>query len=257
MGGQDGQVPQSGGTGGGPGTGLLGRKLRLQTSDIMARRSSKRVVYAALLGNILVALTKFAAAGFTGSAALVSEAIHSLVDTGNEILLLYGLQRAARPADELHPLGHGRELYFWSFIVTLLIFGLGAGVSIYEGISHVIAPVPISDAIINYVVLGLAFVFEGVSWGIAIKEFRSAKGKRGYFEAVRQSKDPTMFMVLFEDTAALIGVIIAVVGIAASETLDRPVQDPDADGRGTVQHRDPARRRGHVPRPRGQGAPHR
>ena len=191
----------------------------------MARRSSRRVVYAALLGNILVALTKFAAAGFTGSAAMVSEAIHSLVDTGNEILLLYGLQRAARPADELHPLGHGRELYFWSFIVTLLIFGLGAGVSIYEGISHVIAPVPISDAIINYVVLGLAFVFEGVSWRVAINEFRSAKGKRGYFEAVRQSKDPTMFMVLFEDTAALIGVIIAVVGIAASETFDRPVLD--------------------------------
>lgn len=192
---------------------------------VMARRSSKRVVYAALLGNILVALTKFAAAGLTGSSAMVSEAIHSLVDTGNEILLLYGLRRAARPPDELHPLGHGRELYFWSFIVTLLIFGLGAGVSIYEGISHVIAPVPISDAIINYVVLGLAFVFEGASWGVAIKEFRSAKGTRGYFEAVRQSKDPTMIMVLFEDTAALIGVIIAVVGIAASETFDWPVLD--------------------------------
>ncbi len=191
----------------------------------MARSSSKKVVHAALLGNVLVALTKFAAAGITGSSAMVSEAIHSLVDTGNEILLLYGLRRAARPPDELHPLGHGRELYFWSFIVTLLIFGLGAGVSVYEGISHVIAPVPISDAIVNYLVLGLAFVFEGVSWGVAIKEFRSAKGKRGYLEAVRQSKDPTLFMVLFEDTAALIGVIIAVVGIAASEAFDRPVLD--------------------------------
>jgi cation diffusion facilitator family transporter len=191
----------------------------------MARRSSKRVVYAALLGNVLVALTKFAAAGITGSSAMVSEAIHSLVDTGNEILLLYGLRRAARPPDALHPLGHGRELYFWSFIVTLLIFGLGAGVSVYEGISHVVAPVPISDAVVNYVVLGLAFVFEGVSWAVAIQEFRAAKGKRGYFEAVRQSKDPTMFMVLFEDTAALIGVIIAVVGIAASEMFDRPVLD--------------------------------
>src|SRR5437762_3209385 len=120
----------------------------------MARRSSKKVVYAALLGNVLVALTKFAAAGLTGSSAMVSEAIHSLVDTGNEILLLYGLRRAARPPDELHPLGHGRELYFWSFIVTLLIFALGAGVSVYEGISHVIAPVPISNSIGNYVVLG-------------------------------------------------------------------------------------------------------
>src|SRR5439155_739882 len=138
---------------------------------------------------VLVALTKFAAAGLTGSSAMVSEAIHSLVDTGNEILLLYGLRRAARPPDELHPLGHGRELYFWSFIVTLLIFALGAGVSVYEGISHVIAPVPISNSIVNYVVLGLAFVFEGISCGVAIKEFRSAKGKRGHFEAVRQSKD--------------------------------------------------------------------
>jgi len=191
----------------------------------MARRSSKKVVYAALLGNVLVALTKFAAAGLTGSSAMVSEAIHSLVDTGNEILLLYGLRRAARPPDELHPLGHGRELYFWSFIVTLLIFALGAGVSVYEGISHVIAPVPISNSIVNYVVLGLAFVFEGISWGVAIKEFRSAKGKRGYFEAVRQSKDPTMFMVLFEDTAALIGLMIALAGIATSEALDRSVLD--------------------------------
>ena len=191
----------------------------------MAPRSSKKVIYAALLGNLLVALTKFAAASLTGSSAMVSEAIHSLVDTGNEVLLLYGLRRAAKPPDELHPLGHGRELYFWSFIVTLLIFALGAGVSVYEGISHVMAPVPMSNTVVNYVVLSLAFVFEGVSWGVAIKEFRSAKGDRGYFEAVRQSKDPTMFMVLFEDTAALIGVIIAVVGIALSETLDLPVMD--------------------------------
>jgi cation diffusion facilitator family transporter len=156
---------------------------------------------------------------------MVSEAVHSLVDTGNEILLLYGIRRAARPPDELHPLGHGRELYFWSFIVTLLIFGLGAGVSMYEGISHMMAPVPISNAGINYVVLGLAFLFEGVSWRVAMHEFRAAKGTRGYFEAVRQSKDPAMFMVLFEDSAALIGIIIAVVGIAASEAFQRPALD--------------------------------
>src|SRR5437762_2344770 len=191
----------------------------------MARRSSKKVVYAALLGNVLVALTKFAAAGLTGSSAMVSEAIHSLVDTGNEVLLLYGLRRAARPPDELHPLGHGRELYFWSFIVTILIFALGAGVSMYEGIVHVIDPVPISNSAVNYVVLGLALVFEGASWGVAIKEFRAVKGKRGYFEAVRRSKDPTMFMVLFEDTAALIGIMIALTGIAASQALRLPVLD--------------------------------
>jgi len=179
----------------------------------------------ALLGNVLVALTKFAAAGLTGSSAMVSEAVHSLVDTGNEILLLYGLRRAARPDDEMHPLGHGRELYFWSFIVTLLIFGLGAGVSVYEGINHVIAPVPVSDAVVNYVVLGFAFLFEGTSWVVAMREFRSAKGTRGYLEAVRQSKNPALFMVLFEDTAALIGVAIAGSGIAASEIFHRPVLD--------------------------------
>src|SRR5216117_4523741 len=117
----------------------------------MAPRSSKKVIYAALLGNVLVALTKFAAAGLTGSSAMVSEAIHSLVDTGNEILLLYGLRRTARPPNEAHPLGHGRELYFWSFIVALLIFAVGAGVSLYEGIRHLVAPVPISNAIVNYV----------------------------------------------------------------------------------------------------------
>jgi cation diffusion facilitator family transporter len=191
----------------------------------MARGSSKKVVYAALVGNLLVALTKFVAAGLTGSSAMLSEAIHSLVDTGNEVLLLYGMRRAAEPPDELHPLGHGRELYFWSFIVTLLIFGVGAGVSVYEGISHVLAPAPMSNVVVNYVVLALALVFEGLSFSVAIKEFRATKGKRGYFEAVRQSKDPAMFMVLFEDTAAMIGVLIALAGIGASETLGLPVLD--------------------------------
>jgi cation diffusion facilitator family transporter len=191
----------------------------------MSSRSSRKVLYAALLGNLLVALTKVAAGALTGSSAMWSEAIHSLVDTGNEILLLYGMHRAARPADDLHPLGHGRELYFWSFIVTIVIFALGAGVSVYEGIRHSLAPTPISNPIVNYIVLSLALVFEGGSWGVAIKEFRAVKGKRGYWEAVRESKDPTMFMVLFEDTAALIGVVIALVGIAASEALQRPVLD--------------------------------
>ena len=191
----------------------------------MRGSAAKKVVYAALAGNLFVALTKFAAAAITGSSAMVSEAIHSLVDSGNEILLLYGLRRAARPPDELHPLGHGRELYFWSFIVTLVIFGLGAGVSVYEGIGHVLDPVPLSNAIVNYVVLGIAFVFEGASWVVAIGEFRVAKGKRGYFEAVRQSKDPTMFMVLFEDSAALLGILIAGAGIAMSEAFERPVLD--------------------------------
>ena len=219
----------------------------------MASRASKRVIYAALVGNLLVASTKFVASGLTGSSAMASEAVHSLVDTGNEILLLYGLHRAAKPPDELHPLGHGRELYFWSFIVALLVFTLGAGVSLYQGVRHIIAPAPMSHPIVNYVVLGLALVFEGGSWGVAIKEFRAAKGKRGYLEAARQSKDPTMFMVLFEDTAALIGLMIALAGITASHVLGRP----GAGWRGVHRHRAPARHGGAVPRPREQGPPHR
>ena len=191
----------------------------------MSSRASKRVIYAAFAGNLLVALTKFVAAGFTGSSAMASEAVHSLTDTGNEVLLLYGLRRAARPPDELHPLGHGRELYFWSFIVTILIFGLGAGVSLYQGIHHMVRPEPMTHAIVNYVVLGLALVFELGSWSVAVKEFRAAKGRRGYYETVRQSKDPTIFMVLFEDSAAVIGLTIAALGIAASQVLERPELD--------------------------------
>ncbi|HEY3064765.1 MAG TPA: cation diffusion facilitator family transporter [Methylomirabilota bacterium] len=191
----------------------------------MARGSSRKVIYAALVGNLLVAATKLTAAAITGSAAMLSEAVHSLVDTGNELLLLYGLRRASRPPDEIHPLGHGRELYFWSFIVTLVIFGLGAGVSTYEGVQHVLAPVPIRNSRANYVVLVLAFLFEAGSWLVALREFRAAKGDRGYLEAARESKDPTMFMVVFEDTAALLGIVIAFAGIAASEVLGLPVLD--------------------------------
>ena len=191
----------------------------------MANRASKRVVYAALIGNLLVAATKFAAAALTGSSAMASEAVHSLVDTGNEVLLLHGLRRAAVPPDEQHPLGHGRELYFWSFVVTIVIFALGAGVSLYQGVRHVLAPTPMSNPVVNYVVLGLAGAFEAGSWLVAVREFRAEKGRRGYIEAVQRSKDPTVFVVLFEDTAALIGIGIALVGIAASEVLHRPVLD--------------------------------
>src|SRR5947207_15117985 len=165
---------------------------------------SRKVVWAALVGNALVAATKFGAATFTGSSAMLSEAVHSLVDTANEVVLIYGLRRASRPADERHPFGHGRELYFWSFIVSLLIFALGAGVSVYEGIGHIRHPVATRNGVVNYVVLGLALLFEGGSFTVALREFRAAKGQRGYFEAVHESKDPTMFMVLFEDSAALL-----------------------------------------------------
>ncbi len=181
---------------------------------------SKRVVYAALVGNLLVAATKFIAAAITGSSSMLSEAVHSLVDTGNEALLLYGYFRSSRRPDRTHPLGYGRELYFWSFIVALLLFAVGAGVSVYEGITHVLAPEPITNTKVNYIVLALSALFEGTSWWIALKRFGKLKGRRGYWEAVRDSKDPPSFMVLFEDTAALIGIVIAAAGNFAAETLN-------------------------------------
>ena len=183
----------------------------------MARHSSSgKVLYAALLGNVLIATTKFAAAAWTGSSAMLSEAVHSLVDTTNELLLLYGLHRSRRPPDRAHPLGHGRELYFWSFVVALMVFGLGAGVSLFEGVSHMLHPVPIENPTVNYLVLGLSFVFESGSWWVAFRAFRAAKGRLGYLEAIGVAKDPTTFTVLFEDSAALLGLLIAFAGIWAA-----------------------------------------
>ena len=191
----------------------------------MASQGSLKVIVAALVGNGLIAVTKFAAAGYTGSSAMLSEAIHSLVDTGNQVLLLYGLKRADRPADDKHPFGYGMELYFYSFVVAILIFGLGAGISLYEGIEKVQHPATITNVYINYIVLGFAIVFEAVAWTIAFREFKRSKGDLGYFEAVRQSKNPALFTVLFEDTAAMLGLLIALVGIALSQYLDLPVLD--------------------------------
>jgi cation diffusion facilitator family transporter len=191
----------------------------------MSAAHSKLVVYAAAAGNGLIAITKFIAAAYTGSSAMLSEAVHSVADTGNQFLLLYGMNRASRPPDDLHPLGHGRELYFWSFIVAIIMFTLGAGVALYEGVQHVLHPIPVSNPIVNYIVLGCAFVFEGVSWAIALREFNRTKGRLGYFEAMQRSKDPVGFTVLFEDTAAMLGLVIAFVGTSLAEQLDMPVLD--------------------------------
>ena len=190
-----------------------------------APKGSKTVIYAALAGNFFIAITKFFAAFFTGSSAMLSEGVHSLTDTGNELLLLYGLKRAARTADRTHPFGYGRELYFWSFIVALLVFALGAGVSFYQGIIHVLNPEPIRDAFVNYIVIGLSIVFEGASWFVALRTFRQQKGTLSYYAAVRQSKDPTVFSVLFEDSAALLGLFIAALGITASVLTQNPIYD--------------------------------
>ena len=187
--------------------------------------SNKIVVYAALAGNLTIALVKFVAAYITNSSAMLSEAIHSVVDTLNEILLLYGMKKSQQPANYRHPFGYGRELYFWAFIVSLMVFALGAVVSIYQGILHIRHPEEMQNPMINHIVLGVAILCEGTSWFVALKAFRKIKGKQGYFETFRQSKDPTTFTVLFEDTAALVGLLIALIGIYLSHALNMPVLD--------------------------------
>ncbi len=178
---------------------------------------SKKVIYAALLGNSLIAVIKFIAASITGSSAMLSEGIHSLVDTGNQGLLLYGMKRGARPADKDFPFGHGKEIYFWSFIVAILIFALGGGISVYEGIHHLLHPQPAKNPLINYLVLSLALIFEGVAWLFALREFRRTKGENGYIEAVNQTKDPSVIVVLFEDSAAMLGLLVALIGIGLTQ----------------------------------------
>ncbi len=189
------------------------------------RNSSRKVVYAALAGNLLIAISKFVAGAFSGSSAMLSEGIHSLVDTSNQGLLLYGLHRASKAPDASHPFGYGRELYFWSFVVALLVLALGAGMSVYEGVTHILDPEPAGHLTINLIVLGVAFVFEGTTWTIALREFRKRKGAMGYFEAFRKSKDPSTFTVLLEDSAALLGLLIAAAGLLAAHWLRMPVLD--------------------------------
>jgi cation diffusion facilitator family transporter len=179
--------------------------------------SSKKIIIAALIGNALIAITKFGAAAVTRSSAMLSEAIHSLVDTGNQILLLYGLRRSKKPADEEFPFGHGKELYFWSFVVAILIFAMGAGISVYEGVRHIQHPEPIGRPHVNYIVLGLAMLFEGTAWFVAWRAFKKYKGHRGYLRAVQEGKDPTMFVVLFEDSAAILGLVVAFCGVLLTD----------------------------------------
>ena len=191
----------------------------------MAKLASKKVIYAALAGNSLIAVIKFAAAAITGSSAMFSEAIHSVVDTGNQWLLLYGIKRAARPADAEHPFGYGMEIYFWTFVVAILIFAVGAGVAVYEGVTKLLNPHAITDPHVNYIVLAVAMVFEAGAWWIAFREFRKAKGSLDYLTALRASKDPAIFTVLLEDSAAILGLMVALAGTALSVALDAPEID--------------------------------
>lgn len=184
------------------------------------------VLYAALAANIGIAVAKFVAAAITASSSMLTEGVHSLVDSLNQVLLLYGQRRAQRPPDAQHPFGYGRELYFWAFVVAILIFGLGAGVSVYEGWLHILEPEPLRDPLVNYIVLGIATAMEGTSWLIAIREFRESKGDCGWWKAIRESKDPSGFIVLFEDSAALAGLVVAAIGVWASHAWG----DPRIDG---------------------------
>jgi cation diffusion facilitator family transporter len=187
--------------------------------------SSRKVIFAALAGNALIAATKFAAAAITGSAAMLSEGIHSLVDTGNQILLLHGLRQARRPAVAEYPYGYGKELYFWSFVVAILIFAVGAGISIYEGVRHLAHPREITSPHINYIVLALALVFEGAAWTIALREFGKIRGDRGLVESIHRCKDPSLYVVLFEDSAALLGILVAFLGVLLGQVTGIPYFD--------------------------------
>jgi cation diffusion facilitator family transporter len=189
---------------------------------------SKLVLYAALAANLGIAVAKFVAAAFTGSSAMLTEGFHSVVDSLNQILLLYGEKRSRRPADLIHPFGYGRELYFWSFVVAILIFATGAGLSIYEGVLHIMEPEPLGNPTVAYVVLGISIAMEGTSWLIALREFNRARGDAGWWRAIRISKDPTTFIVLFEDSAAMFGLVVAGLGIALTQLTGNPLFDGGA-----------------------------
>jgi cation diffusion facilitator family transporter len=186
---------------------------------------SKIAIYGAIAANVAIAITKFVVGGITGSSAMVSEGIHSAVDTFNGVLLLVGIKLSQRPATPEHPFGHGKELYFWGLIVAVLIFGLGGGLSFYEGLQHVRNPEPMRDPAWNYVVLGLAMLFEGASFVVALRQFLKQAGDTPFWEALHRSKDPTTYTVLAEDGAALVGLVVAAIGIALSQALDMPELD--------------------------------
>jgi cation diffusion facilitator family transporter len=188
--------------------------------------SSKPItVYGAIAANLVIAATKFVAALWTGSSAMLSEGIHSVVDTGNQVLLLLGIHRSQTPPDDTHPFGYGKELYFWSLVVAILLFGVGGGMAVYEGITHLLHPSPLEDPTTNYIVLSLAFVAEGISLSIALKEIWATKGTRSLWQAVHTSKNPAVFVVLFEDSAALAGLVIAFCGVFFGHLLHAPALD--------------------------------
>jgi len=200
----------------------------IATARAMPAPESKTAVYAAIAGNLAIAVTKFTAVAITGSSAMLSEGVHSLVDTGNGGLLLLGMRLSRRPPDAHHPFGYGHDLYFWTLLVAVLVFGLGGGISFYEGVFHCRSPRPIEHPVANYIVLGIAGVFEGISWAFAWRAFRATQGAHGLLATIQRSKDPTTFMVLCEDSAALLGLVLAALGVWLSTATGEPLFDAAA-----------------------------
>ena len=186
---------------------------------------SNIAVVAAVVGNLVIATIKFIAAALTGSSAMIAEGIHSLVDTGNGILVLFGIKKSAQPSDDLHPFGHGKSLYFWSLIVAVSIFGIGGGMSVYEGITHLQHPSAIENPLPNYIVLAISFLVEGTSFFIAVREFKKEKGSMSSRRFIRTSKDPSLFTVVFEDSAAMLGLVVALIGVYLGHALENPYFD--------------------------------
>jgi cation diffusion facilitator family transporter len=189
---------------------------------------SKVAVVAAVIGNLIIAVIKFAAAAITGSSAMISEGIHSLVDTGNGGLLRVGMRQARQPADEVHPFGHGKALYFWTLVVSISIFGIGGGMSVYEGISHILHVAPesvLSDPTANYIVLGIALLVEGWSFTVALRQFLKAKGEKAVLQFIRDAKDPSLYTVVLEDSAAMLGLVFAFLGVFLGHLYENPYLD--------------------------------
>ncbi|MCL4078017.1 cation diffusion facilitator family transporter [Coriobacteriia bacterium Es71-Z0120] len=191
----------------------------------MASGESKTAVVAAIIGNLVIAASKFVAAAITGSSAMIAEGIHSLVDTGNGALLLLGIKQSARPADQEHPFGYGKSLYFWSLIVAMSIFGIGGGMSVYEGITHIQHPSPLENPAWNYAVLAFAFAVEATSFRVAVREFNKARKGARPLEFIRSSKDPSLYTVVFEDSAAMLGLVVAFLGVFFGHLLENPYFD--------------------------------
>ncbi len=227
--GPDGRAGADSALSSGPADDALRSPLPSPPSGSPARRrshpTSTPAVLAAIAGNLAIASVKFVAASVTGSSAMVSEGIHSLVDTGNGALLLVGLRRSGRPADAAHPFGHGKELYFWTVVVAVIVFAVGGGMSAYEGILHLMHPRGVENVRWNYLVLAAAGVIEGASWVVAARQFQRSRNGRGIWATIRSSKDPSLFAVLFEDSAALLGLVVAALGIYLGARLGNPSLD--------------------------------